>query len=107
MRSQHKSIKATSAATQALDNKGSNSIFMKTKTTPITTAIELPTSRIATPVVPRLALTALETADALGYDSVVTIHRLVKRGLLHPSRATRNFVFPVWEIERFLRDNVK
>jgi hypothetical protein len=52
---------------------------------------------------PKLALTRTETADALGL-SPVSIDRLTKRGLLRPSRATRRPIYPVWEIERFLRD---
>ena len=59
------------------------------------------------PSMPRLAFTASEVAASLGYENVVTVHRLVKRGLLNPSRATRNFVFPAWEVERFLRENTK
>ena len=59
------------------------------------------------PSAPRLAYTAAESAALLGYENVVTIHRLVKRGLLHPSRATRNFIFPAWELERFLHENTK
>lgn len=55
----------------------------------------------------RLAYTAAEAASMLGDLNVVTIHRLVRRGLLNPSRATRNFIFPAWELERFLRDNTK
>ena len=52
---------------------------------------------------PKLALTREETAEALGM-SAVSVDRLTKRGLLHPSRAMRRPLFPVWEIERFLRD---
>ena len=52
---------------------------------------------------PKLALTRVEAAEAIG-QSAVTIDRLTKRGLLHPSRATRRPIYPVWEIERFLRD---
>lgn len=59
------------------------------------------------PSVPRLAFTAAELAASLGYENVVTVHRLVKRGLLNPSRATRNFIFPAWEVDRFLRANTK
>jgi len=51
----------------------------------------------------KLALTREETARAIG-QSTVTIDRLTKRGLLRPSRATRRPVYPVWEIERFLRE---
>jgi hypothetical protein len=52
---------------------------------------------------PKLALTRDEAAQAIG-QSAVTIDRLTKRGLLRPSRATRRPVYPVWEIERFLRE---
>jgi DNA-binding transcriptional MerR regulator len=51
----------------------------------------------------KLALTRTEAAEALGI-SPVTIDRLTKRGLLRPSRATRRPLYPVWEIERFLRE---
>lgn len=52
---------------------------------------------------PKLALTREEAAEALGV-SAITVNRLAKRGLLHPSRATRRPLYPVWEIERFLRE---
>ena len=71
-----------------------------------TTEQQAPTAATR-PTVPRLAFTAAEVAASLGYENVVTIHRLVKRGLLNPSRATRNFIFPAWELERFLRANTK
>ncbi len=51
----------------------------------------------------KLAYSRTEAAEALGV-SAITIDRLVKRGLLKPSRATRRPLFAVWEIERFLRD---
>jgi hypothetical protein len=54
-------------------------------------------------VFPKLALTREETAKAIG-QSAVTVDRLAKRGLLRPCRATRRPVYPVWEIERFLRE---
>ncbi|HUA67311.1 MAG TPA: helix-turn-helix domain-containing protein [Candidatus Saccharimonadales bacterium] len=53
--------------------------------------------------VPKLALTREEAADALGI-STVTIDRLTARGLLKPSRATRRPLYPIFEIERFLRE---
>lgn len=53
--------------------------------------------------VPKLALTRKEAANALGI-SAVTIDRLTERGLLKPSRATRRPLFPVSEIERFLKE---
>ena len=51
----------------------------------------------------KLALSREEAAHAIGV-SAITVDRLTKRGLLRPSRATRRPVYPVWEIERFLRD---
>lgn len=51
----------------------------------------------------KLALSREETAKALGV-SAVTVDRLTKRRLLRPSRATRRPLYPVWEIERFLRE---
>jgi len=51
----------------------------------------------------KLALSRHEAAEILGV-SPVTIDRLTSRGLLRPSRATRRPLFPVWELERFLRD---
>lgn len=56
----------------------------------------------SSPLLPKLALTREEAAKAIG-QSAVTIDRLTKRGLLNPSRATRRPVYPVWELERFLR----
>jgi hypothetical protein len=51
----------------------------------------------------KLALSRFEAANTLGI-SPVTIDRLTARGLLRPSRATRRPLFPIWEIERFLRE---
>jgi predicted site-specific integrase-resolvase len=52
---------------------------------------------------PKLALTRVEAADALNI-SPATLDRLVKRGLLRPSRAVRRPLFSIEEIERFLRE---
>jgi hypothetical protein len=51
----------------------------------------------------KLALTRSEAAQAIGV-SPITIDRLAKRGLIHPSRATRRPLYPIGEIERFLRE---
>ncbi len=51
----------------------------------------------------RLSLNRIEAAQALGI-SPITLDRLTKRGLLNPSRATRKPLYPVWELERFLRE---
>lgn len=53
--------------------------------------------------VPKLALTREETAQAIGVHPI-TISRLTADGKLRPSRATRRPLYPVTEIERFLRD---
>jgi hypothetical protein len=52
---------------------------------------------------PKLAFSRREAAEAIGV-SPVTIDRLTARGLLKPSRATRRPLFPVGELERFLRE---
>ena len=52
---------------------------------------------------PKLALTRIEAADALDV-SPATLDRLVRRGLLRPSRALRRPLFAIAEIERFLRE---
>jgi hypothetical protein len=52
---------------------------------------------------PKLALTREEAGECLGI-SAITVDRLTKRGLLRPSRATRRPLYPVWELERFLRE---
>lgn len=51
---------------------------------------------------PRLAYTMQETAALLGV-SYITIHRLLKRGLLKSSTALRHKLIPMTEIQRFLK----
>lgn len=51
----------------------------------------------------RGALKLRPAADYLGGLSTPTMYRLIKRGLLKPNRATRHLLFPVAELERFLR----
>jgi hypothetical protein len=43
-------------------------------------------------------------AAYLGGLSVPTMHRLIARGLLRPNRSTRHLLFPITELDRFLRD---
>ena len=52
----------------------------------------------------RLAYNTTQTCEALGGISSVSLWRLVKRGLLRPSRALRHPLYPIAEIERFLRE---
>ena len=59
-----------------------------------------------TPALPRLAYTMQETADILGV-SCITVHRLLKRGLLKCSTAVRHKLIPASEIERFLKDTLE
>ena len=51
----------------------------------------------------RFGYTREEAAIVLG-QSPATIDRLARRGLLHPSRATRRPIYTRWELERFLRE---
>ncbi|MBS0662286.1 MAG: helix-turn-helix domain-containing protein [Verrucomicrobia bacterium] len=52
---------------------------------------------------PQLSFTRVEAAQVLGVCPN-TIDRLTVRGLLRPSRATRRPLYPIWELERFLRE---
>jgi excisionase family DNA binding protein len=49
---------------------------------------------------------ALKLKPAAHYLSLSkpSIYRLVARGLLKPNRATRHLLFPVAELDRFLRE---
>ena len=51
----------------------------------------------------RGALKLKEAREYLGGLSVPTMHRLVRRGLLKPNRATRHLLFSIDELNRFLR----
>lgn len=53
----------------------------------------------------RLAYTTQETASLLGIHRG-TLWRLVKRGLIRPSKALRIPLFPRSEIERFLAETI-
>jgi len=55
---------------------------------------------------PRLAYTMGETAKILGV-SYITVHRLLKRGLLRSSSALRHKLIPGSEIERFLKSTLQ
>jgi helix-turn-helix protein len=52
---------------------------------------------------PKLALNRVETAKALSV-SPATLDRLANRGLIFPCRATGRPLYPITEIERFLRE---
>jgi excisionase family DNA binding protein len=55
---------------------------------------------------PKLTYTMAETAEVLGV-SYITVHRLLKRGLLRSSNALRHKLIPHSEIDRFLKMTVK
>jgi len=57
----------------------------------------------SSPIRPRLSYSRVEAAEILGVKPI-TVDRLAKRGLLRPSRATRRPLYPLWELERFLRE---
>ncbi len=46
-----------------------------------------------------------ETAEIMGV-SYITVHRLIKRGLLKNSKVLRNKIIPAAEIERFLKETM-
>jgi hypothetical protein len=64
------------------------------------------TNALSTQSERRLAFTRDEAAEKLSL-SPATIDRLTKRGLLRPSRGTRRPLYPLWEIERFLRETAE
>jgi excisionase family DNA binding protein len=49
------------------------------------------------------ALKIKDAAKYLGGISHVTIRRLIKRGLIKPSRALRHILIPVSELDKFLQ----
>lgn len=64
----------------------------------IKTSKKMPAERVQ-----KLALSRHEVAASLGV-STITIDRLVKRGQLRASRATRRPLFAVTEVQRFLQE---
>src|SRR5262245_54766821 len=64
------------------------------------------TERDANLSLPRLAFTMRETAAILGI-SYISVHRLLRRGLLKSSTALRHKLIPRVEIEKFLRTTMQ
>jgi excisionase family DNA binding protein len=58
------------------------------------------------PVIPRLAYSMAEAAELLGI-SYISVHRLLKRGLIRSSTALRTKVISRAELEKFLRETSK
>ncbi len=63
--------------------------------------IKINPGKTETETLPRLTYTMREAAAILGV-SYITIHRLLKRGLLRSCNALRHKLIPLTEIERFL-----
>jgi excisionase family DNA binding protein len=53
------------------------------------------------PIAPA-ALKLKDAATYLGGISIVTVRRLIKRGLIRPNRALRHVLIPIAELDRFL-----
>ena len=58
---------------------------------------------VTPPSVPAAALKLKPAAQYLGGLSVPTMHRLIQRGELVPVRRTRCLLFPIAELDRFLK----
>lgn len=54
---------------------------------------------------PKLGYSMADTATIMGV-SYLTVHRLLKRGLLRCSSALRTKLIPLKEIERFLKETL-
>lgn len=63
------------------------------------------TNKLPAQPLPRLSFTMMETAQMLGI-SYISVHRLLKRGLLKSSTALRHKLIPRSEIDRFLKANL-
>jgi excisionase family DNA binding protein len=55
------------------------------------------------PAPQRGALKLRDACEYLGGLSVPTMHRLIDRGLIRPNRSLRHLLFPISELDRFLR----
>jgi ribosomal protein S20 len=51
---------------------------------------------------PRGAYKLKEAAEYIGGVSIPTMHRLIRRGLIHPNRALRHIIFSREELDRFV-----
>lgn len=50
------------------------------------------------------ALKLKDAAKYLGGVSIITVRRLIDRGLIKPNRALRHLLIPVSELDRFLAE---
>jgi hypothetical protein len=53
-------------------------------------------------IAPKGALKLKDAAEYLGGVSIVTVRRLIRRGLIKPNLALRHVLIPVAELDRFL-----
>ncbi len=51
---------------------------------------------------PTGALKLRDAAEYLGGVSIITVRRLIKRGLIKPNRALRHLLIPIEELDRFI-----
>jgi excisionase family DNA binding protein len=52
----------------------------------------------------RGALKLKDAAKYLGGVSIITVRRLIDRGLLKPNRSLRHILIPISELDRFLAE---
>jgi Helix-turn-helix domain len=64
------------------------------------------TRKTQEPAPARGALKLRDACEYLGGLSVPTMHRLIGRGLIRPNRSLRHLLFPITELDRFLREGM-
>ncbi|TMP91675.1 MAG: helix-turn-helix domain-containing protein [Verrucomicrobia bacterium] len=57
-----------------------------------------------TTTAPKGALKLKDAAKYLGGVSVITVRRLIDRGLIKPNRSLRHLLIPISELDRFLAE---
>jgi excisionase family DNA binding protein len=55
----------------------------------------------------RGALKLKDAAKYLGGVSIITVRRLIDRGLIRPNRALRHLLIPISELDRFIEGGAK
>lgn len=58
-------------------------------------------------IAPHGALKLKEAAEYLGGLSLISVRRLIQRGLIKPNRALRHILIPVAELDRFLAEGAR
>jgi helix-turn-helix protein len=86
-------------------NRGKSDIFaIGENSQPISMSTQTNPSAITRTEGPVGALKSPDARKYLGGISVPTMQRLIQRGLLKPNRSLRHLLFPIAELDRFLRD---